>query len=95
MMAAGASFQPSTKTLMAIEIQKDIDHDPVVKGGFEYVLYRKISFRTGFHLNPSLSCFGVGYSASRIRIDYALQYSRIINLSHQVSALCQWKTKSK
>lgn len=94
-MAAGASYQPSAKMLMVIEIQKTIDHDPVVKYGFEYILYRKISFRTGFNLNPSLACFGVGYMAPRIRIDYSLQHNRVINLSHQVSALYQWKAKTK
>lgn len=90
-MAAGVSYQASAKVVLSSEVEKDIDRDAKVKFGMEYQLHRKFSVRTGFNLNPQLACFGLGYFPARIRIDYALQYVRALNLSHQVSIVYLFK----
>lgn len=84
-LAAGLQVKPSEKITAVVEIEKDIREDPTLKGGFECVVLRKASVRTGIHLFPNAAFIGMGLRAWQTRIDYALQYSYLTGYSQQAS----------
>jgi hypothetical protein len=84
-LTAGTLFKPSPKFLISAELEKDIDFDPTIKGGVEYQFQKKFMARSGFNLYPNSAFFGIGFATWRLKIDYAMQYSRILNPSHQIS----------
>lgn len=84
-LVAGLGFKPIEKVFIAAEIEKDLDFDPTWKMGIEYAFHKKFSARTGYNLRPNTGFFGLGFKTKKITIDYALQYSVLLNLSHQAS----------
>ena len=42
----GLGINPSEKVFISTELVKDVDHKPIWRTGIEYILYKKISFRT-------------------------------------------------
>jgi hypothetical protein len=95
-LVAGISFRPTEKFRWLTEVEKDIDYNPTLKSGMEYLVHRKISFRGGLNLSPWAGFLGCGMSSSKIRIDYALQYSNLLSLAHQASVIIlMLKSKNK
>jgi hypothetical protein len=92
-LVAGLNFKPTEKIIIATEIEKDLEYDPLLKMGLEYTFYKKLSARTGYHINPNMAFFGLGFKTKKIIIDYALQHSVSLSLSHQVSVSYQFKSK--
>lgn len=86
-LVAGFGFKPIENLLLVTEIEKDLEYDPVWKGGVEYVVHKKIFLRTGFNLHPNASFFGMGFQTWKLKIDYALQFSNALNFAHQASAI--------
>ncbi|MEQ9591140.1 MAG: hypothetical protein RLN86_01000 [Cyclobacteriaceae bacterium] len=84
-LTVGFRFRPSEKTSISSEVQKDIVHKPTIRAGVEFSIYKKIQFRAGANLNPTRFFSGIGYSGSRLKIDYALQFNPDMNVSHQAS----------
>jgi hypothetical protein len=91
----GPLFKPNEKVVIALEIEKDIDYPPTWKGGFEYVIHKKVAARTGFNMKPQAAYFGIGYRAWKLSIDYAIQYSSWLSASHQVGVLVTPERKKK
>lgn len=94
-LVAGLGFKPTDKILLLTEVEKDIQYEATIKGGFEYTVHKKVFFRTGFNLNPNAGFFGLGFNARRVKIDYGMQYSSILNLVHQASAIYRFEKKKK
>jgi hypothetical protein len=92
-LIAGIAFKPSTKMSMAAEIEKDLEYNPIVKAGFEYEVFKKITFRTGFNLNPKVAFFGMGFKPRKFSLDYALQLNDAFGLSHQATVTYELKGK--
>jgi hypothetical protein len=88
-LMAGVTFKPSNKLIIAGEIEKDLEYSPIWKSGLEYQLYKKISIRTGFNLNPESGFFGVGFKSRRFAFDYALQFAEALGISHEASVSYQ------
>ena len=89
-LIAGIAYQPSEKLFVTAEVEKDLEHAAFLKAGFEYWLYKKIAFRTGFNLNPDTGFFGTGYKVRKFDLDYALQFSTALGLSHQATVSCKF-----
>ncbi len=85
-LIAGIGFRPDKNILISTEIEKDLDYKPTWKTGFEYQVYKKISFRTGYSLYPSALFFGTGFQKKNIRFDYAVKLAQIVGTAHQASA---------
>ncbi len=85
-LVAGISFKPSDKVLVATEIEKDIAYQSTWKTGMEYNFYKKVFFRTGFNLNPNAAFFGLGLHKGNLKVDYAIRFSQLIGIAHQLSA---------
>ncbi len=86
LLNASVAFTPTEKVVIAAEIQKDLDYESTWKAGLEYAFHPKFFARTGFNLKPNASFFGFGFKTSRLTLDYALQHSTLLQLSHQASA---------
>jgi hypothetical protein len=94
-LSAGVSFKASEKVLLLTEIEKDLEHSPIVKGAFEYTIHKKVFVRNGFNLNPNAGFFGIGFVTRWLKIDYAIQYNRSLNFSHQASAICLFNKRKE
>ena len=84
-LIAGLGIKPIDKVIIAAEIEKDLNYDPTWKMGIEYFFHKKICARTGYNLHPNTAFFGLGFKTSKFTIDYAIQHSILLSLSHQAS----------
>ena len=85
-LTTGVRFNPTEKVTIATEIEKDIDNTPIIKGGIEFNVYKKIQFRSGFNINPSSFHSGIGYKDNHLVIDYSVQFNTDLRAGHQISA---------
>ncbi|MBX2945987.1 MAG: hypothetical protein KF725_09140 [Cyclobacteriaceae bacterium] len=85
LLTAGLSFKPNDKVIIATELEKDLDYATNWKTGMEYVFHKKFCARTGFNLQPQAAFFGLGFKTSKFNLDYAIQHSEHLSLSHQAS----------
>jgi hypothetical protein len=85
LLTAGISFRPTDKVIIATELEKDLDYDVTWKMGLEYAFQTKFCVRTGYNIGPNASFFGLGFKTTKFFLDYALQYSTLLNFSHQAS----------
>lgn len=85
-MTAGIGFKPEDKIWISTELEKDIDYKPTWRVGLEYLIYKKIAFRTGYNLYPSALFFGTGFQKRNLKIDYALKLAELTGTAHQASA---------
>jgi hypothetical protein len=84
-LIAGLGFKPIDKIFIAAEIEKDLDYDPTWKMGIEYAFHKKFCARTGYNLRPNTAFFGLGFKTKKFTLDYALQHTVLLSLSHQAS----------
>lgn len=85
-LVAGLSYRPSEKLIVAGEIEKDLDYPSTLKAGLDYRPYKKIAFRTGFHLHPQAGFFGLGFEVRKFQLDYAIAFGEVPGLGHQATA---------
>lgn len=85
LLTAGVSFKPSDKIIIATELAKDLDYATTWKTGLEYLFHKKFCARSGFNLHPHAAFFGLGFRTNKFILDYALQHSVHLSLSHQAS----------
>ncbi len=90
-LATGIQFKPDNNLLLLLELEKDLNYDPTIKGGVEYALYKKIDFRVGFNLNPNSVHGGIGYQTSRLVLGYGVQYSAATQFQFQFSTGYKFK----
>ena len=94
-ISAGLSFLPGEKTIVAAEIEKDLDHPILFKAGIEYRVNKKFCARTGFNINPNAAFGGFGFKATRFVLDYAFQWKEYPGASHQATVTYFFKKKKK
>jgi len=68
-----------------IDLNKDVDYEPILKAGIEYLVSGKLYLRTGMNTNPFKGFFGVGILPGRFKIDYAIGTHQFLGNSHQAS----------
>jgi hypothetical protein len=91
----GVGARPSSNCFITTEVEKDLDYGPVVKAGLEYVVYKKISLRTGVNLLPVAGFCGVGFKPTWFQLDYAFSAFEAIGSRHQASVVYQLRKKTK
>jgi hypothetical protein len=93
-LSLGIGITPTEKVLLNTELSKEIDHNATFKTGMEYKATKKFSTRTGFSLYPNNIFFGIGFSQSKLSINYAYQYALTgLGESHQASLAYKWKER--
>jgi hypothetical protein len=90
LLTMGVAFKPTEKVFIATDLEKDLDYKPTWKLGGEYQFHKKFSARTGFNVNPNASFFGLGFKTNKFNLDYSLQYSSVLQFSHQASVTYQF-----
>jgi hypothetical protein len=92
----GAAYKISDEILLTIETEKDTEFKPLFRGGMEYVLMEKYSFRLGYSTLPpktgdeklsiaSLITFGFGLEFNKLNIDFAASMHQTLGWSPGVS----------
>jgi len=94
-MTAGLAYIFSDDVWATTEIQKDLDYHTTWRGAVEYKAHQKVSFRTGFSLNPGAAYLGIGLKPGKLGIDYAVSYIPETGTRHQASVRYSFKTASK
>ncbi len=72
-MKTGLSYRPSTKLMLNLETEKDIDRKAVVRFGMEYFFLKNVAFRAGVRSFPFSQSAGLRFKLYQIEIDYGLQ----------------------
>lgn len=85
LLIAGIAYHPTEKVLVVGEVQKDLDYNPTLKAGVEYVVHQKVILRTGFNLEPDAGFFGLGFRPHRFQLDYAFTWLNAVGSKHQAS----------
>lgn len=84
-MKTGLSYKPIKSISLNLDLYKDVDFDPILKTGIEYIIVKKFHLRTGVNVNPYQSFFGAGIHLKRFRIDYTISSHQLLGNSHQAS----------
>lgn len=94
-MKAGLSYKPTPRLLIAVETEKNIDHDADFKAGAEYALLQeKLLLRSGFSTRSNSLTFGTGFKARQVQVNYALGSTTLLGLSHYLSISYQFAARS-
>jgi hypothetical protein len=94
-LVAGLGFTPSEKIFVITEIEKDLDYPVTWRSGLEYVIYKKVFFRTGFNMNPNAGYFGLGARKKNLKVDYSIGFNFLTGVALQASATYLFLTKQK
>lgn len=86
----GLRYDFSEKVLAALEVEKDVDFDPVMKAGVEYHVVEYLYLRAGIATNPQQSTFGFGLVLKQFKLDVATGLHSQLGYSPQVSLLYQF-----
>jgi len=98
----GASYAISEKLLIAIEIEKDLEYKPLIRGGIEYKIIEQAFVRIGYSTLPSTSgsdsfsiasvySFGFGLNFKKLAIDVSSTVHQVLGWSPQVSMIYKFK----
>ncbi len=94
-MKTGFSYKPAKSLSLNLDLYKDVDFDPVIKAGIEYILVKKFYLRTGINVNPYKSFFGAGFHLKRFRIDYSISTHQFLGNSHQASISFNYQNRDE
>lgn len=83
---SGISYTFSEKVLVCAEVEKDIDYDPVIKGGVEYHMIPQLYLRAGIATNPTLSSFGFGLELKKLKLDFSTSIHQTLGISPKFGA---------
>lgn len=85
LLNAGLSYRPTDKIILNLEAEKDIDMEALFRVGLEYSFLKKFVGRTGIKTRPFTNFFGLGFKATRLKVDYALARDPALGFSHQAA----------
>ena len=71
--------------MFASQIEQRLGHETSVGIGVEYLPITNLAIRSGIVSNPTVACFGVGYSMGGLRIDIAFSYHQRLGYSPHLS----------
>lgn len=84
-LVTGIAFKLSSKTLIATEVEKNLNYPAIWKSGVEYQPHKKFILRTGFNINPSAAFAGFGFRLLKFKLDYAYHHSFVMSPRHQTT----------
>ena len=85
-LTAGIAIIPGERVLAAVEVEKDMEYNASWKAAIEYRPLGRFHFRMGCSLVPQHFSAGVGFRSTRLRLDYAMDYSAYLGIGHHVTA---------
>lgn len=84
-MRFGLNYTFSEKVFVAFEVEKDIDHRAVLRGGIEYKTNDMFYLRAGVGSNPSIFSFGAGIYTKQFKFDIAAGHHQILGFTPEIS----------
>ncbi len=84
-MKFGITFTPSEKVMLAIETEKNMDQQAIIKLGIEYKFVEQFYVRAGGSTNPGTATFGVGVNLNALKIDLSGSYHNVLGYSPHLS----------
>ena len=85
-MRFGLAYQLADHFIGQLEIEKNLQRAGIrLGGGFEYLLFGRLSLRAGAQYNPNIISFGVGYVIKNLHVDVAAQMHQALGASLQIS----------
>lgn len=93
-MKIGLDYRFSDKVIFALETEKDIDFDPVVKAGIEYHVVEILYLRVGISNNPTSSSFGFGLVMNNFILEASSSFHQTLGMTPGISIIYK-KQKSK
>lgn len=86
----GTEFKLSEKVFAVAEVEKDLEHTPIIKAGIEYVLHKKFTARTGVNVNPQSAFGGLGFKLRKFNLDYGFQFHEYLGAAHQATVILRF-----
>ncbi len=84
-LTAGLTVKPAPKLLLSFEVYRDVRFDEEVRFGAEVQPLPALALRVGAGNHPDRFSAGLGVSAGRFRVDYAIFTHNELGATHQVS----------
>jgi hypothetical protein len=81
----GAGYTILNKATLLFETEKNIDREPVFKGGLEITALKNLDFRFGFGSDYIEYTFGLGYHSRRFSFDLAFSHHYILGFTPHAS----------
>ncbi|PKP46704.1 MAG: hypothetical protein CVT95_06635 [Bacteroidetes bacterium HGW-Bacteroidetes-12] len=86
-MKLGLDYRFSDKVIFALETEKDIDFEAVVKAGIEYHVIEILYLRVGITTNPTSSSFGFGLIMNNFILEASSSYHQTLGITPGVSII--------
>lgn len=84
-MSVGVGIKPTENLFIAAEAEGGLEQSLSYRSGIAYRATKGFVARTGFSLNPDTAFIGIGFTISKLTLDYAFQYHSRVFSSHQAS----------
>lgn len=81
----GINYHPHSKLLLLAQIEKDIINPATLKMGFEYLISKNVTVRTGVIPSPTVAYAGLGLIWQKINLDFVGSYAQSIGWSGGLS----------
>lgn len=81
----GAGYNILNKATLLFETEKDLEQNPVFKGGLEINALKNLDFRVGFGSDYIEYTFGLGYKSKRFALDLAFSHHYILGFTPHAS----------
>ncbi|SHO59452.1 hypothetical protein [Algoriphagus zhangzhouensis] len=86
----GINYLPTDQLSLFLEIEKDIQLEPITKLGISYSIQDWIILRSGINTQPSRLFFGLGILPGKISINYAYGQNSSLGSTHHLSFGMPW-----
>ena len=83
----GISYAFSPSFITSVEMEKDLDHPPIIRAGAEYRFCKPLAARIGVAANPATFTFGVGLTMGRFDLDVSSGYQPILGFTPGLSLI--------
>jgi hypothetical protein len=74
-----------------VEVEKNMDFDPVLKMGLEYRIVKQVYVRGGVASGPFTYFFGFGLSFDKLKIDFSSSIHQVLGYSPQISVVYSFR----
>jgi len=95
LMRFGLSWRITEGLHSDLEVEKDLVHKAVLKGGIEYRASKILFLRIGLLSNPATFTFGFGMEFGNLKFDFASSYHMVLGYSPQASLTYSFGKKKK
>lgn len=92
-LKAGLSYRPTTKVLLNIETEKEVEQSADFKAGVEYRVIEALALRAGLRTLTEETTGGLGFRAGALQIDYAAAWHAALGLSQHLSVGLSFNAK--